>query len=249
MRRSGVEQWLAMTPNGESVALFQDLGAAPISAEDQAAWKADGSPTEWTQLPPKDVPDAKPVVIKSAPEPRFSGPARPMPPGGIPNDDYFVAGSRVSLAELGALPTDPGGLKAWLLDKMETGGAEEPTDYNLFWNGKGIIFDLPVTPQVRAAAYRMLADVKGVTSLGMVTDQRGRTGMAVAYARKGDGGNWGQARLIIDPQTGQALAEESWDLGRGTAPAATGTLTHYSLVLSAGYSNDTPPTDGATPQE
>jgi hypothetical protein len=96
---------------------------------------------------------------------------------------------------------------------------------------KALVMDLPVAPEVRAAGYRMMADIAGVKLLGTVTDQRGRPGMAVTYTREGDGGA-GETRLVIDPHTGQALAEEHRN--------ATGELTSYTLVDSAGFGDDAP---------
>src|SRR5256885_14856710 len=94
----------------------------------------------------------------------------------------------------------------------------------------------------------MLADIDGVADLGQVTDQRGRPGLAVGYARKGDGGDWAQPRLIIDPVTGQPLAQESWNLGPGKTPAATGELLGYTLVIGSRYTDEEPPLGSAAPR-
>lgn len=239
MRRGGDERWQATRAGDKSFVVGQELGAAPVTAADRAGWQADGSPTEWIEPPPRDLPDAKRVVIRAAAEPRYAraieDPTRVW--------TYPVGGSDLTVAQLAGLPTEPAALKAWLLKRFKAEGSLEPTDYSLFWSGRHLVFDLPVPAGTRAAAYRMLADLKGVRFLGPATDQRGRRGMAVAYARKGDGGGWSQTRLIIDPRTGQALAEESWNLGRGRSAAATGELTSYTLVLSAGFSDEAPPAD------
>ncbi|MFR9775895.1 CU044_5270 family protein [Micromonospora sp. MS34] len=245
MARHGLRLWEAMTPGGRSVTLSRDLGAVPCTAEDREAWQADGSPTQWILPAPTDIPDAEPVIISGTPGPetvRWDS-ARPTPRGvKAGKAAYDLAGGPISLAELAAVPTEPAALKAWLVKRLKASEVQEATNYSLLWSANTLLFDLPVSPQVRAAAYRMLADVPGVTSLGEVTDQRGRVGMAVGFARKGDGGHWSQLRLIIDPRTGQALASESWDLGSGGAPTATGTLQSYALVTRAGFTNDNPPT-------
>ena len=46
------------------------------------------------------------------------------------------------------------------------------------------VLDMPVTPAVRAALYRLLAGVPGVRSLGTVTDVAGQQGVAVAHTEK-----------------------------------------------------------------
>ena len=87
------------------------------------------------------------------------------------------------------------------------------------------------------ARHRHPIRLDGVTTLGTVTDQRGRKGVAVAYTRRGDGSGRGQTRLIIDPRTGHALAEESWHLDGST----TGTLVGYRSVAQAGWTDAAPP--------
>jgi hypothetical protein len=240
MIRNSIEIWQPTGGGDETFSADQYLGAAPVTAADKAAWEADGSPRQWTEQPPSGLPDGKPIVIRAAAGPKYAGRI------GNRVSTYPFAGGEMTGAQLATLPTDPTALRAWLVKRFKGQGNLEPIDYSLFWSGQALIFDLPVPPRVRAAAYRMLADVKGVQLLGPATDERGRSGMAVAYTRKGDGG-WGQTRLIIDPRTGQPLADESWYLGNGKSAASTGQLMSYGLVLSAGFRNDAPPTGLPTP--
>ena len=221
-----------MTTEDEGVTVTQDLGAAPMTAADQAAWVADGSPTQWRQGS---------LVIQAGPGEVRVSPARPRGSAKKAFYPYLLAGHPMTVAALAKLPTDPATLKRWLGDRLETNEIFEADDHTLFQAGLDLVFDLPVPAAVRAAAYRMLADVKGVVSLGMAIDQLGRTGMSVGFARKGDGGNWIQTRLIIDPATGQALAEQSWDLGTGRSPAAKGKQVSSRLLVSASFTDDNPP--------
>ncbi|MGW4501116.1 CU044_5270 family protein [Micromonospora sp. NPDC004336] len=252
--RTSLRDWHPTSPNDVGVSASRELGAAPFSADDRAAWQADGSPTRWVE--PSDPPQSEPTVISGTPGPEFvrravsPEPAAREAKGHGPTDDretYHLAGGPITAAGLADVPTDPARLKAWLLKRLNASEVESATDFNLFMSAKDLVFDLPVSSKVRAAAYRMLADVRGVTSLGAVTDQRGRAGMAVAFARKGDGGNWVQTRLIIDHRTGQALAEESWDLGTGSKPKSPGTFTSYLVVVSTTYTDDDPP--AVTPEQ
>jgi hypothetical protein len=117
-------------------------------------------------------------------------------------------------------------------------------DVTLFYAGRDLVGELPVSAGVRAAAYRMLADLPGVDFLGVVQDRQDRqgpSGMVVAFTRRGDGG-WGQQRLIVEPRTGPALARESWFLGTGATLAATGTLMSWTVQVRAGYTDDAAPT-------
>ncbi|MGS2618429.1 CU044_5270 family protein [Micromonospora sp. LZ34] len=240
VERHGTEYWHASDPRDGSCLVSQHLGAVPATAADEAAWRRDGSPTRWTERDP-DLPD--PIVIEAAAGPTEVIDARPPRPrrgmGGTPRETFMVGGMPMTLAELSALPADPAALKAALLRARGAKGSVTVRQAFLFWSAKELLFDVPATPRVRAAAYRLLADLDGVTLLGPVEDRHGRAGMAVAYTRRGDGGNLVQIRLIVDPGTGQALAEESWDLGgSGAAP---GKLARYTLVRSAGWTDEAPP--------
>ena len=229
-------QWNAMNSGDESVKVTQNLGAAPVTAADRAAWEADGSPSEWTRGS---------QVIKAQPGEESVSPARDrgaeIKAPGAKWYPYMLAGHGMTVADLAKVPTDPAVLKTWLSNQLKTNEIFIANDETLFQAGLDLVFNLPVSPQVRAAAYRMFADVKGATLLGTVTDQLGRTGMAIGFVRKGDFRNWTQFRLIIDPRTGQALAQENWDLGTGKSPAAKGKLKSRSLLVSASFTDDTPP--------
>ncbi|WP_426509686.1 CU044_5270 family protein [Dactylosporangium sp. McL0621] len=157
--------------------------------------------------------------------------ARPME-GHTAANNFLLAGRTHSVAELNALPTDPDALKAKLLTWHE----QENEQAFLFYGGAALVLDLPVPAAVRAAAYRMLAALPGITTLGPATDALGRPGVAVAYARRGDSGAVGEQRLIIDPATGRALAQESWTGGKRLS---------YTAVVKAEFSDGPIPDAGS----
>lgn len=121
-----------------------------------------------------------------------------------------------------------------------------PTDRDqwLLTVAASVVIDLPVSNEVRAAAYRMLATLPGVRGLGVVHDMHGRPGQAVAFAQDSPGNGRFEVRLIIDPDTGQALGKEM----RAVEPRgpwswiAPGALSTYQLVLVSKNTNDNPPT-------
>lgn len=214
VQRMRVETWYATDPADRTWVFVQSLGARPMAAADEAAWRRAGSPTRWGE-------------VSAAP-----GQRKLRTPEGLdPARNYLLGGRPVTLAELSALPTDPAALRAALL-KRQAGGTESDT-WALFWSATQLVLDLPATPQVRAAAYRMLSGLDGVTELGPVTDPHGHAGMALGYTRRGDGGV-AQLRLVVDPRTGLALAQESWD-------ADTGRLLSYQAVLDASWTDAEPP--------
>jgi hypothetical protein len=149
--------------------------------------------------------------------------------GHTASNNFLLAGQTRSAAELAALPSQPDLLKEQLIkwyngtDRLEGNQTEF-----FFYAVSALAMDLPVRPEVRAAAYKLLAGVPGITSLGRVTDATGRRGIAVAFVHHGDGGGTVQVRLIIDPATGSALAQEYW---------IDGARDHYTAVLSAEWSD------------
>ncbi|MEV6930682.1 CU044_5270 family protein [Dactylosporangium sp. NPDC051485] len=144
--------------------------------------------------------------------------------GHTADNNFLLGGVPRSAEALAALPATPEGLRAHLL-RWWPEDAPEPKDVYLFNAGADLVMRLPVPAPVRAAAYRMLAQMPGIDSLGRVTDALGRGGVAVAY-----GG--GRQRLVVDPATGRALAQESWADGRRLG---------YTAVLKAEWA------DGAAP--
>jgi len=145
-------------------------------------------------------------------------------------NNFLLGGQGRSAQAIAALPSEPDKLKAKLLTWYPGGGAVDGDQADfLFYSASALVMNLPARPEVRSAAYRMLAGVPGITALGRVTDPAGRTGIAVAISHRGDGGAQGQVRLIIDPTTGSALAQERW---------TDGVRSSYTALLTAGWSDE-----------
>jgi hypothetical protein len=173
---------------------YSDAGytTAPATPGAAAQWQADGSPA----LPSANLP----VMRTQA----FS--------------DLRYGPSRLTPAQFRALPGDPVKLKAQIeqtVRNYSSPGWKYGHSVEVF----GIITDLldhePITPQVRAAAFQVLAGLPGIVMMGKVTDPAGRPGYMIGI----DGGaykTFGESRmlggnvvLVISPQAGTLLAEES----------------------------------------
>jgi hypothetical protein len=103
------------------------------------------------------------------------------------------------------LPTDPDRLEAIIRAYAEK--KDPPVESAMF----GAIRDLLNSPyasaELRAALYRVLARVDGVSLAGATDDPAGRAGVAVdAPVGYSDAT---RQRLVIDPQTGGVLAAET----------------------------------------
>jgi hypothetical protein len=233
IQRTVSQYWLARPGVGASWVITQSLGASPATAADADAWRNAGSPTVMTVATPK------PMELSTAPGKVYGNT--------VDQDQLFGVGDRpMSQADLDALPTEPAALRDMLLSGFHGGGGDEPTDRDQWLRlaVTGLITDMPITTGTRAAAFRLLAGLPGVSGLGTVTDLRGRSGQAVAFTEDNPKIGSFEVRLIIDPSTGRALGQER----RAVRPAgprsflAPGAISTYQLVLDSGTTDDDPPT-------
>jgi hypothetical protein len=259
---SQVQYWDARSPKDGTPSNAQQLGAAPVSAADRAAWQQDGSPTVWDYVGQSDgMADAAGYD---------SGMMRQLSMAGAPlinltvgygSQQFAVGNKTLTLAQLQALPADPAKLKKLIL----SGGVAPGQSASAFLLDGVLppIMEMPVTPAVRAALYEMLAAMPGIKSLGEVTDPAGQQGEAVSYTATYQ--NCGQAStlgangfavtgdlfsscttqeiLIINPATGLPLAEELRYVGlppgqHWTAPDG---LFSYEIFGQSHWTNDNPP--------
>jgi hypothetical protein len=107
-------------------------------------------------------------------------------------------------------------------------------DENLLTNVTGVLQE-PISPAVRAAAFRLLAQVPGGHETPGVRDPQGRPGIAVWWDQPGQpvGGF-----TIIDPATAMPLAAEGF-AGTPAWVYKPGTMTNYD-VYNAGWVNRLP---------
>ncbi|MFC4586854.1 CU044_5270 family protein [Sphaerisporangium corydalis] len=233
--------WFARSPRKESWWTSQNLGTKPAEGAEEA-WERDGSPTRWS------LEVSTPKANGTVPKVRMKLSSDPGKPFGNPinvgDKIRDLAGKNVSMAELQDLPTTAAGLKKRLLSGYEGHGTEsdDPQDADswLFQVTSGLL-DGPVKPEVRAAAYKVLAGLGGVRALGEVTDVLGRTGQGVARTE-----NWATGRferqIIIDPETGLPLSDQVVAIkGKGSfAWAEPGTPVFWQATEKATWT-DAPP--------
>ncbi|MEU8385745.1 CU044_5270 family protein [Streptosporangium sp. NPDC048865] len=241
------EGWSPLATGGEQLFRTQSLGARPASPDDEAAWRRAGSPDRIeVEVPGKGLRGG--YTVSTGPG-EVKDDRAPL----VDGDKVFWLGRNVTMKDLRELPDDPRGLKAWLLRAYKGTGTEADTpmssDAWLFSVSAGLITDMPVTPQVRGAAFRMLADLKTVEVSRDVTDAEGRTGSAVAIEERVRGkadakGPEGVLlnRLIFDEATGTALARDSVVVRPGGLQAGfePGTVWHSQTVLEAGWTDEKP---------
>ncbi len=245
--------WKPLLPGKDVVFVSRWAGAEPLSDRDKAAWRAAGSPTSWPIDPPPGCPPDPGNVYTAEP----GGPERVVrrPPDA---QLFMVAWESLTAEQVRALPSDPDALRTWLLgviDKQNLPRANPvQAGESLFDAVVSMMLNLPITPAVRSAAFRVLAGVPGIKSHGAVTDAKGRSGVAVSVEnndtieeRRADPGGPREVTLILDPNTGAVLGRQV----RALRPAdymswvPAGAIQSYDLVEHHRWTNDEPP---ATPR-
>ncbi|MCO5996712.1 hypothetical protein [Actinoallomurus rhizosphaericola] len=239
--------WYSTVPGDTGWSSYRDLGARPASPADAAAWRAAGSPKRVKELCNEDE-----IIGYKMGRQRPDGTLEEIPvrqecswfdmrPGPRRTERMMTGVGMFGQAPIGLnvarLSEDPATLRRQLLTWTRSGGLAGPVegDSAQLWAAAGALITSPVgpvRPKVRAAAYRILAEVPDVHSLGKVTDHKGRRGEALARTgRSAEGVGPGTYKLIIDPRNGSPLETESHGEG----------LQEYSLVLEYGYTDEAPP--------
>ena len=144
----------------------------PKSPEDVAAWRRDGSPSEWC-MGNTDTEPPQPNCLRT--EPGTASLTR------VGEDTFMVVEGRdLTFAQLQRLPDDPEALRDWVVDAvdddLDPSASAEIVDDNVAEVLANLLVDVPAPPGVRAAAYRALADMPNVRSIGPTRDELGRAG-------------------------------------------------------------------------
>jgi hypothetical protein len=251
MGRHDYTTWYSVRRTDPTRHYQQWIGGAPASEADRAAWKRAGAPSSW----PLDLPPNCPPRPDNDPR-RYtagSGPARVVvtKPG---VSTFGVADAQLTAEQVRELPTDPARLKDWAVKSIR-GSRQIQTNAELnqalFDAMLNLLYQSPSVPAVRAAAYRLLADLPGLRDRGAVTDPLGRAGVAFTFntneeqpgVRMADSGGPQEIRLIFDPKSGQPLAWETRQLRPvdylSWVPA--GALFNYEAVTETRWTDDAPP--------
>ncbi|MEV4107806.1 hypothetical protein [Nonomuraea sp. NPDC049695] len=180
------ETWRAMKKgeHGRSMS-DQDVRVTFGSPDDEAAWRAAGSPE---------------LV-----DPKATAPVR------IADRILSIDNPSLTLQNVRDLPTGEAGLRRELdaLWKRSPNmvHADKPT---YLWQTGVDLMTAPIRPGTRSALFKILADQPGIASQGESSDALGRTGVALS-APSADGFDF---RLIIDGDTAELLQYEVVEKGQ-----------------------------------
>ena len=211
---SVTEQW---TANNGRTWLGRREWVRPATSDDEAAWQGDGSPSEWCEGQ-TDTDPPKPICLHTSPGTAFLTRA---------GEDTFVVveGRDLTFDQLQRLPDEPNDLRNWVIDAvgddLDESASAEIVDLNVADVLVNLLVDVPTPPEVRAAAFRALADMPNVKNVGPMRDELGRAGVGIEIETLLDEGavyiigagdpveTEGLTRtLIIDPDTSHVLASE-----------------------------------------
>ncbi|MFD6287058.1 CU044_5270 family protein [Streptomyces sp. NPDC060205] len=210
----------------------------PRTKADEARWLAAGSPTT--------VEAAAKKADNLATLGYTMGTRPPMVMRTDADDKIYALGPQnITYQDVRELPADTGELRR-LLEKLyaRDSGAEAGDGRNAYVLRQAAnLITMPVKPAVRAAAYRVMAELPGVRALGRVTDPLGREGVGFTFPGTASTplGRVEQ-RLVVDPSTGEMLAEQSV-LAEPSARAEeagldAGTTVNYSATIRMGWGED-----------
>jgi hypothetical protein len=146
---------------------------------------------------------------------------------------YYLGGHKVSLAEMQQLPATPEALKAWIANAIKNdktirtsaGRPDAKMQEQMVLDGlMGLVSALPASPKVRAAAFRAIAGLPGVRSVGAVN------GGQALQVYSGDA----KVRLVVDPATGRVRETNTFvtiDGGNYFAPGGATITTAWTNTL------------------
>ncbi|NUW36140.1 CU044_5270 family protein [Nonomuraea sp. SMC257] len=153
----------------------------------------------------------------------ISGPGAGVKPVARP---FTMAGRSLSVTEIEGLPADAGALRRRVAALLPPGSG----DGVLADAVSGLLWSKPSPPPVRAAAYRLLADLPNVRYLGRSADPKGRPGEAFAFTL--DPATGVRRTLVVDPASSQVLSSSD--------SPGTGDGRETRIVLAAGWTDEGP---------
>ncbi|MEU0075539.1 CU044_5270 family protein [Streptomyces sp. NPDC006332] len=205
VRDTGTSKWsVGVRPETRSLmVLGLDAVTAPRTQQDEARWRAAGSPaTVEAEVRGNEEGGTLGYTM---------GPRRPTVVRTDADDKIYALGPQnVTYQDLRELPSDSGELRRELERRYgQDSGAETKDRTAYVLRLAADLITMPVKPAVRAAAYRVMAEQPGVRGLGHVTDPLGREGVGVAFpGTQATPLGSVEQRLVVDPSTGEMLCEQ-----------------------------------------
>ncbi|WP_168221084.1 CU044_5270 family protein [Actinomadura sp. WMMA1423] len=226
------QRWVARSPRQPSWWIVDRQSRRWVSPSDEALWRRQGSP----DIPPGCRRGGYMDQVTGAERTPY---AQRLDRGSDDEPAPFpkVGTKTVSVEDILRLPSDPGRLKEVLYgwqDAFVASGGEEARQSALFDQASTLLLDLPTPPKVRAALYRLLADLPTARTSDRVRDPLGRAGWGVEM-NSCDGHEGTRNQIILDERTGRLLATQTFQGCRDHRLRLA-----YTAVTKSGWSGELP---------
>ncbi|MEU6029491.1 CU044_5270 family protein [Streptomyces tauricus] len=207
VRTTSTDKWSVGVRPGTRSLMVSGLDGVtePRTAADEAHWRAAGSPgTLQAEVSGNEQGGTLGYTM---------GTRRPMVMRTDADDKIYALGPQnITYQDLRELPSDSGKLHRELerLYAQDSGADTGVGRTAYVLRQAANLITMPVEPAVRAAAYRVMAELPGVRGLGRVTDPLGREGVGFTFpGTPSTPLGTVEQRLVVDPSTGEMLAELS----------------------------------------
>jgi hypothetical protein len=246
--------------SGYSVTTSRDVLA---DAQEREAWKNAGSPTKLATAVPgkgeKKLTFNGTTTIDAAPETQVGrDEAAKTACGTVDECARFPADAEGAVKRYNAIAEKAANWNLQTQKSLEADGdpengnrpgkpATEAQKAQIVADAKietiASLLNAPISAKARMAIYRQLETIPGIEKLGPIKDQRGRTGMGYITSVRWD--EVMEARMIIDPETGQYLAHELRQKSPDQDPLYTWLeptdIQQSTVYLGMKWTNATPP--------
>ncbi|GII28311.1 CU044_5270 family protein [Planotetraspora mira] len=236
--------WRSPSAQETDYTFQRELAAYPLTNADKAAWKADGSPSSVKVRNNEDfytytLTDGGWTTKRITPEIKKSASASfkqlcaradaaaKCPPS-----------AQLTWAEKEKIASDPARFQELLFPKAAPGTSPA----NKLMQGFDFLIEQPASPEIRAKAFRILADLPGVRSVGKVKSLDGRTGVGIAAEGEmiDDSGATFEYQVILDPKTHKVIGDKQTIVGGTYRGLGAGTVLVEQSVMQAGWTGDAP---------
>lgn len=222
---TSLDQWNPSSAGRKEWVISRRLGARPATPADAAAWRVAGSPATWRSGQPAYRSDASLAGYPLDWYGRLAATAAASPRSATwqvsDGTVGYVEGDEPGLtaAQFRRMPGRPAPVRAMLRHYarltwcVKHAAAGCSTVDQIVWAEAVSLLQDPVSAQIRSAAFKVMATLPGVRSLGEMTDPLGRRGYGLAAGSEEPRyGEYNPTRaIVIDPRTGSLLATE--DIG------------------------------------
>ncbi|MFF5210839.1 CU044_5270 family protein [Streptosporangium sp. NPDC000396] len=219
---------------------LRGLSSTPYTSADETVWRRAGSP-RLCGVDADCANDSNPM-----------GRTRYLVDPGL-KAPLSMINNPLTVDELLRLPEEPGALKAKLQSYWPAyqkamknwptpppGGSLPDANDHLRELSEVLLYEVPSTSQVRAAAYRILADLPGMRVADGVRTVDGRHGVALTMTVNG---GVSERQLVVDRNTGELMAIQEMLLrpdARKWPGISRGTVTHTLVMKNIGWTDDKP---------